>query len=140
MEKIKILLVEDEEILAIVVKETLEKRGFVIAIATNGVEGWNKFKYDKPDICLIDIIIPRKDGLSLVADIRKVDELVPIIFVTAKTQTADVLKGLEIGADDYIKKPFSMDELVLRIKGLIRRTARATKELFWHRDSYPIIQ
>lgn len=129
MEKIKILLVEDEEILAMVVKETLEKRGFEIAIATNGVDGWSKFNYDKPDICLIDIMMPRKDGLSLVADIRKVDELVPVIFLTARTQTADVLKGLEIGADDYIKKPFSMEELILRIKGLIRRTAKATKEV-----------
>ncbi|WP_312306273.1 response regulator transcription factor [Chryseobacterium sp.] len=123
MNKIKVLLVEDESMLAMVVKETLEMKGFEIEIADNGVEGWVKFKNKQPDICVVDIMMPRKDGFSLVEDIRKVDDLVPIIFLSAKSQTADVIKGLEIGADDYMKKPFSMEELILRIKKLIRRTS-----------------
>lgn len=121
MKDIKVLLVEDEAILAAVVKETLDARGFELTIASNGVEGWSFFNNNKPDICVIDVMMPRKDGFSLVEDIRKVDELIPIIFLTAKTQTADVIKGLEIGADDYMKKPFSMEELILRLKSLNRR-------------------
>ena len=121
MRKIKLLLIEDEEILAQVVKETLETRDFEVSIAINGVEGWAKFHADKPDICIIDIMMPRKDGLSLVEDIRKVDEDIPVIFLTAKGKIEDVIKGLETGADDYIKKPFSIEELILRTKRLIRK-------------------
>ncbi|CAI8798555.1 response regulator transcription factor [Chryseobacterium sp. IT-36CA2] len=123
MNKIKVLLVEDEAVLAMVIKETLEKIGFEIEVAGNGVEGWIQFKNIKPDICVVDVMMPRKDGFSLVEDIRKIDDLVPIIFLTAKSLTADVLKGLEIGGDDYMKKPFSMEELILRIKKLVRRSS-----------------
>jgi two-component system response regulator TrcR len=122
MENIKVLLVEDEDVLALLVKESLATRGFEVIVAANGVEGWSMFNQHKPDICIVDIMMPRKDGFSLVADIRLIDDLVPVIFLTAKTQTADVLRGLEIGADDYIKKPFSMEELILRVKGLFRRS------------------
>ncbi|NCD72433.1 response regulator transcription factor [Mucilaginibacter agri] len=120
-ENIQVLLVEDESVLAAIVKESLEKRGFHISIANNGVEGWGMFKAMKPDVCVIDVMMPRKDGFSLVADIRLVDDEVPLIFLTARTQTEDVLKGLELGADDYLKKPFSMEELILRLKALVRR-------------------
>lgn len=122
MKAIKVLLVEDEAVLASVVKETLDARGFELTIAANGVEGWCFFNNNKPDICVIDVMMPRKDGFSLAEDIRKVDQLTPIIFLTAKTQTADVIRGLEIGADDYMKKPFSMEELILRLKNLNRRS------------------
>ncbi len=108
-------------VLAQIIKETLETKDFEINIAKNGVEGWTKYSSDTPDICIIDIMMPRKDGLSLVTDIRKIDPDIPIIFLTAKAQTADVLKGLEAGADDYIKKPFSMEELILRTKRLVRK-------------------
>lgn len=121
MNKIKVLLVEDETVLATVVKETLDARGFELTIAANGVEGWSSFNKSKPDVCVIDVMMPRKDGFSLVEDIRKVDQLVPIIFLTAKTQIADVIRGFETGADDYMKKPFSMEELILRLKSLNRR-------------------
>jgi two-component system, OmpR family, response regulator TrcR len=121
MNNIKVLLVEDEAVLASVVKETLDARGFELTIASNGVEGWSLFNTNKPDVCVIDVMMPRKDGFSLVEDIRKVDTMVPIIFLTAKTQTADVIKGFETGADDYMKKPFSMEELILRLKSLNRR-------------------
>jgi len=121
MEKIDVLLVEDEPVLAGIVKESLEKRGFVLHVARNGVEGWTMFKTVKPDVCVIDIMMPRKDGFTLVSEIRVIDDQVPIIFLSARTQTEDVLKGLEIGADDYMKKPFSMEELILRLKVLVRR-------------------
>ncbi|MDR7371092.1 response regulator transcription factor [Flavobacterium aquidurense] len=120
-EIINVLLVEDEEVLSTIIKETLELRGFSFSIAKNGVEGWEQFQRKKPDICIVDIMMPRKDGYSLVEDIRIVDHLTPIIFLTAKNEIADVLKGLKIGADDYMKKPFSLEELILRIQKLVRR-------------------
>lgn len=120
-EKIHVLLVEDEEVLSTIIKETLELRGFSFTIAKNGVEGWEKFQNKKPDVCVVDIMMPRKDGYSLVEDIRIIDQLTPIIFLTAKNEITDVLKGLKIGADDYMKKPFSMEELILRIQKLVRR-------------------
>lgn len=121
MDNIKVLLVENEEVLAMIIAETLNKRGFEIKIAKNGIEGWSMFNQLKPDICIIDIMMPRKDGISLLRDIRKVDEFTPAIFLTAKSQTEEVLKGFEAGADDYMKKPFSMEELILRLKGMMRR-------------------
>jgi two-component system, OmpR family, response regulator TrcR len=121
MDKFKILLIEDEPVLAMLIKETLETQGFEISVGVNGMEGWSLFKNKKPDLCIVDVFMPKKDGFSLVEDIRGVDQLTPIIFLTARTQTEDVLKGLEIGADDYMKKPFSMEELILRIRNLLRR-------------------
>ena len=126
MKKIKVLLVEDESVLAMVIKETLELRGFDIRVASNGVEGWSYFNYSKPDVCVIDIMMPRKDGFSLVADIRKIDVLTPVIFLTAKTMQPDVLHGFEIGGDDYMKKPFSMEELILRLKAIVKRQIAMT--------------
>ena len=107
--------------MASLVKETLDTRGFRITVAENGVEGWSFFNNIKPDVCVVDVMLPRKDGFSLVADIRRVDPLVPIIFLTAKTQTADVIRGFEVGGDDYMKKPFSVEELIVRLNSLYRR-------------------
>ncbi|MXN89853.1 response regulator [Flavobacterium sp. Sd200] len=125
---IHILLVEDEEILTTIIKETLEQRGFRFTIARNGVEGWEMFRNEKPDICVVDVMMPRKDGYSLVEDIRRVDEWTPVIFLTAKNQIPDVLKGLTVGGDDYMKKPFSMEELILRIHKLVRRSRTNLEE------------
>lgn len=121
MKKIKVLLVEDEPVIAQVVRDTLELRGFEAIIASNGVEGWSMFMSERPDICLLDIMLPRKDGYTLLKDIRLVDELVPVIFLTARDHTEDVLKGFELGADDYIRKPFSIEELIVRLKAVSRR-------------------
>ncbi len=121
MNKISVLLVEDEPVLAAIIKESLETRDFIVHIAGNGNHGWTLFQKLKPDICIIDVMLPKKDGFSLVADIRTVDEKVPVIFLTARKQPEDVIHGLEIGADDYMKKPFSMEELVLRLKAMVRR-------------------
>lgn len=121
MNKISVLLVEDEPVLAAIIKESLETRDFTVHIAGNGNNGWSTFKKVRPDICIVDVMLPGKDGFSLVADIRTVDEKVPIIFLTARKQPEDVIHGLEIGADDYMKKPFSMEELVLRLMVMVRR-------------------
>lgn len=134
MNNIKLLLVEDELTLAGVVKETLELNGFQIMHAANGQLGWEAYLSFRPHACVIDIMMPKKDGISLVKDIRNVDEHTPIIFLTAKSENSDVIRGLQTGADDYIKKPFSMEELILRIKKLIKRShgepAPATKGIY----------
>ncbi|RZM27986.1 MAG: response regulator transcription factor [Pedobacter sp.] len=122
MIKTSILLVEDEPVLASIIKESLESRGFAVTIAGNGTEGWSLFNAIRPDLCVLDVMLPKKDGYSLVRDIRTTNTRVPILFLTARTQTEDVLKGLELGADDYMKKPFSMEELILRLKALLRRS------------------
>lgn len=120
MSKINVLLVEDEAVLAMVIKETLDKHGFDITVARNGLEGWSLFNQNRPEVCIVDVMMPRKDGLTLVRDIRMVDNDIPVIFLTARTQTEDVIRGLEAGADDYMKKPFSMEELILRLRRFTR--------------------
>ncbi|WP_293309459.1 response regulator transcription factor [Pedobacter sp. UBA5917] len=121
-DQIKLLLVEDEPVLAAIIKETLEMKGFEVAHAINGVDGATEFQRFKPDLCVIDIMMPQKDGLSLITEIRIANNHTPLIILTAKSETQDVLKGFNAGADDYIKKPFSMEELLMRIQVLIKRT------------------
>lgn len=121
-EPIRLLLIEDEAVLAGVVKETLEMKGFEVLYAADGIAGWQLYREHKPDVCVIDIMMPKKDGLTLVQDIRATDTHTPLIFLTAKSEVRDVLKGFHAGADDYIRKPFSMEELILRIHALLKRT------------------
>ncbi len=121
MDKIKLLLVEDETTLGQIVKESLEVRDFEVIYCENGVTGWNAYKTARPDVCVLDIMMPERDGFALARDIRAEDPHIPLIFLTARSQTADVVKGFEIGANDYVKKPFSMEELIVRIKALLRR-------------------
>ena len=128
MSRIKLLLVEDEQVLANVIKETLELNGFEVACAGNGKEGWDMFRSFSPEVCVVDVMMPKKDGITLVEEIRMTDDEIPIVFLTAKTTTADVIKGLSVGADDYIKKPFSIEELLLRIQGLLRRSKAKAKK------------
>ena len=116
-----ILLVEDEWQLAQIVKDSLETRGFKMICAADGVEGLRLFRQHKPDAIVMDVMMPNLDGFSLTSEIRKTDKQVPIIFLTAKSQTADVVKGFESGGNDYLKKPFSMDELIVRIRSLLAR-------------------
>ena len=117
--KIRILYVEDEPFLGRIVKESLESRGFEVTMLTNGKQTSETFVDISPDICVLDIMLPFKDGYSVAKEIRQVDPLVPIIFVTAKTQTDDLLKGFDAGGNDYIRKPFSMEELIVRINNLL---------------------
>ena len=128
MNKRKILFVEDEQSLGLIVKESLETRGFQVHYCQDGKIGLKAFKEFKPDICLLDIMMPIKDGFTLAQEIRKIDQETPIIFLTARSQTSDVVKGFEIGGNDYLKKPFSMEELIIRVKARLNEEAGANSE------------
>ena len=117
---IKILYVEDELFLGKIVKETLEGRGFDVAMETDGAKVMSFFNKEQPDICVLDVMLPNRNGFELAEDIRKLNSDVPVIFLTAKTQTEDVVKGFKTGGNDYIRKPFSMEELIVRIENLLR--------------------
>jgi DNA-binding response OmpR family regulator len=127
MSKIKILYVEDEPFLGRIVKESLESRDFEVSMVTDGKLAQGVFEKNKPDICVLDVMLPSKDGYSIAKDIRQVNPSTPIIFVTAKNQTEDVLKGFESGGNDYLRKPFSMEELIVRVTNLLQLTQRAAK-------------
>jgi DNA-binding response OmpR family regulator len=120
MSATKVLYVEDELFLGKIVRESLESRGFEVIMEGDGAKVFDLFKKSKPDICVLDIMLPNKDGFEIADEIRSVDEDVPIIFLTAKTQTEDVVKGFSIGGNDYVRKPFSMEELIVRIQNLLR--------------------
>jgi DNA-binding response OmpR family regulator len=123
MSKIKVLLVEDETSLGMIVKESLESRNFIVFHAENGKEAFEIFKKEKPAILVLDVMMPIKDGFTLAKEIRLENKTIPIIFLTAKSQTSDVLEGFKHGGNDYLKKPFSMEELIVRMKGLLNRVA-----------------
>jgi DNA-binding response OmpR family regulator len=120
MSKTKVFYVEDEVFLARIVKESLESRGFDVVMESDGGKAINTFKQAKPDICVLDVMLPNKDGFAVADEIRELDESVPIIFLTAKTQTEDVVKGFTLGGNDYVRKPFSMEELIARLQNLLR--------------------
>lgn len=122
MPKSKLLYVEDEPFLARIVKESLESRNYAVSLADNGSHAVSLFQKIQPDICVLDIMLPGRDGYSIAKDIRQLQADVPIIFVTAKTQTHDLIKGFESGGNDYIKKPFSVEELIVRIENLLQLT------------------
>src|SRR5690349_14389565 len=120
--KTKVLYVEDEPFLGRIVKESLESRDFEVTMLTDGRSVKSTFEKVKPDICVFDVMLPLKDGYSISKEIRQINPTTPIIFVTAKTQTEDLLKGFESGGNDYIRKPFSMEELIIRIQNLLQLT------------------
>lgn len=120
--KIKVLLAEDEPALAQIIKESLETRKFEVLPCKNGQEAFDTFLTQNPDILVLDVMMPVKDGFSVARDIRKTDKTVPILFLTAKSQTQDVIEGFTIGGNDYLKKPFSMEELIVRLHSLLGRT------------------
>ena len=121
MNKIKILLAEDEASLGMIVKESLETRNFIVFHAQNGKEAFEIYQKEKVDILVLDVMMPIKDGFTLAKEIRTENKAIPIIFLTAKSQTTDVLEGFNLGGNDYLKKPFSMEELIVRIKSLLNR-------------------
>ncbi|HEX8516373.1 MAG TPA: response regulator transcription factor [Bacteroidia bacterium] len=121
-EKLKILLVEDDSNLGTLLREYLEAKGFHTTLAVNGKEGFDVFSRDKFNICILDVMMPVKDGYTLAKEIRAIDANVPIVFLTAKSMKEDTIEGFNAGADDYITKPFSMEELLARIKAILRRT------------------
>ncbi|MCL4165629.1 UNVERIFIED_CONTAM: hypothetical protein GTU68_034576 [Idotea baltica] len=121
-ETIKILFAEDEPILAKIVGEGLESHGFKVQHASDGQLAMSAFKKNRPDICVFDIMMPELDGLSLARMVRELDQNIPILFLTAKNTSADVVEGFDSGGNDYLRKPFSMQELVARIENLLRLT------------------
>lgn len=118
---IKILMVEDDDSLGSILREYLMLKGYQVTHAKDGLEALEYFGKDKFDICLLDVMMPKLDGFNVARKIRENDNYTPIIFVTAKSMQADKLEGLKIGADDYVTKPFSMEELQLRIEAILRR-------------------
>ena len=129
MDKIKILLVEDEVFLAQIVKESFETRSFEVNHFSNGEKGLEGFKDTDPDICVLDVMMPIMDGFSLAKEIKKINPNQPIIFLTAKSMTEDVVEGFAIGADDYVRKPFSMEELIMRVKAVLGRNISREPEV-----------
>ena len=117
----KILFVEDEEDLTLIVADTLRGQGYEVVIAVDGEDGLEKFKTEAADIVVADIMMPKMDGVTMAKDIRKLSPTVPLLFLTAKSTIDDVEQGFEIGANDYLKKPFELRELIVRIKALLRR-------------------
>lgn len=121
MEKIKLLLVEDETTLAMIIKDTLEGDEFEITLAADGEEGLQKYKAIRPDVIVSDIMMPRMDGFTMIKQIRKTDPHIPVLFLSARSAATDVVEGFETGGNDYLKKPFGMAELIVRIKALLHK-------------------
>lgn len=128
MEKINVLLVEDEETLVLIIKDTLEGQNFTIHTAANGEEGLRMFFDLRPDVLVADVMMPRMDGFEMVRRIRQTDKRTPVLFLTARSTINDVVEGFELGANDYLKKPFSIQELIIRIKALVGRAFTFTDE------------
>ena len=121
MAKNKLLLAEDEVALGQIIKESLETRNFEVIYCKNGVEAFKAYQSTQPDLIILDVMMPLLDGFSVAKKIRSLDVRTPIIFLTAKSQVQDVVDGFEHGGNDYLKKPFSMEELLVRIKALLDR-------------------
>jgi DNA-binding response OmpR family regulator len=125
----KILLVEDDQNFGDVLRSYLEMHDYSVTLATDGVLGIEAFKKSPYDLCIFDVMMPRKDGFTLAKEVRERNQEVPIIFLTAKTMKEDVLNGFKMGADDYIPKPFNSEELLLRINAILKRkTTQITVE------------
>jgi DNA-binding response OmpR family regulator len=120
MKKTKVLYVEDELFLAKIVSETLQGRGYDVILESDGGKAVAQFTKEKPDVCVLDIMLPNKDGFAIADEIRDKDGHVPIIFLSAKSQTSDVVNGFKTGANDYIRKPFSIEELIARIENVLK--------------------
>ncbi len=117
----RILLAEDEADLSLIVADTLRGQGYDVVTAANGVDGLNKFRSENVDIVVADVMMPKMDGFTMAREIRKISPSVPLLFLTAKSTIDDVEQGFEIGASDYLKKPFELRELIVRIKAILRR-------------------
>jgi two-component system OmpR family response regulator len=128
MKTTKILLAEDDVNLGNLLCDYLKAKGYETVLASNGDEAFNLFAKGGFNLCLFDVMMPIKDGFTLAKEIRKINETIPIIFLTAKSMKEDTLQGFQSGADDYISKPFSMEELLARINAVLRRTMPQQKE------------
>lgn len=124
----KILLVEDDQSFGLVLKDYLMMNNYDVTLATDGEEGLRAFTEEEFDLCLFDVMMPKKDGFSLAEDVKKIDRNTPIIFLTAKNMREDILKGYQVGADDYITKPFDTELLLYKIKAILQRSATVEAE------------
>ena len=120
-EKLNILLCEDDENLGMLLREYLQAKGYNAELCPDGEAGYKAFIKNKYDICVFDVMMPKKDGFTLAKEVRAINSDVPIMFLTAKNLKDDIFEGFKIGADDYITKPFSMEELTLRMEAILRR-------------------
>ncbi|GAA4843739.1 response regulator transcription factor [Algivirga pacifica] len=136
--KKKLLIVEDDPYLGFLVKELFESKGYEVVLKENGVDGTQAFFIAQPDLCILDVMLPDKDGFTLAKEIRAVNQQIPIIFLTAKTMTEDVVKGFKIGGNDYVKKPFSMEELLVRVDALLARNKGQSLPLGGQDKSYTL--
>ncbi len=127
----RILLVEDDVDLGNLLSQYLDLQGFKTVLARDGEEGYNKFSEEDFDVCVLDIMMPGMDGFLLAKKIKNRNPNVPFLFLTAKSQKEDKIKGLKLGADDYICKPFEVDELILRIKNILKRTGKIKPEIYF---------
>ncbi|MDE6536799.1 MAG: response regulator transcription factor [Muribaculaceae bacterium] len=128
MKKDKILLVEDDSTLSLIVEDALIREGFDVVCASNGEKGLELFRETNPEIIVADVMMPKMDGFEMVRLIRQVAPAVPVLFLTARTALDDVVKGFEIGANDYIRKPFQILELLVRIRALLKRSSQGAAE------------
>lgn len=126
--KAKILLVEDDSSLGYVIKDNLEDNGYEVIFSPDGESGWQQFMRNNVDICLLDVMLPRKDGMTLATQIRKKNDKIPILFLTAKSMDDDRIAGFKAGGDDYITKPFNMEELLLRIEVFLKHTRKNAEQ------------
>ena len=123
MNKIKVLLVEDEPTLAMIIKDTLDGEEFEIILASDGEEGLRRYKEMTPDIIVSDVMMPKIDGFTMIKRIRQIDSFIPVLFLSARSAANDVVEGFEAGGNDYLKKPFGMAELIIRIKALLHKVS-----------------
>ncbi|MCC7050964.1 MAG: response regulator transcription factor [Bacteroidia bacterium] len=121
-EKIKILLAEDDTNLGMILKDSFDSKGYLVTLCKNGDDALITFKNHSFNLCLLDVMMPIKDGFTVAKEIRTVNASIPIIFLTAKSMKEDVIEGFKSGADDYISKPFSFEELLLRVQAVLKRT------------------
>ena len=132
-EDVSILLCEDDENLGMLLREYLEAKGYTAELCADGEEGYKTFMEKSFDLCILDVMMPKMDGFTLASKIREINSEIPFMFLTAKTLKEDILEGFKIGADDYITKPFSMEEVVFRIEAILRRVrGKKNKETTVH--------
>jgi DNA-binding response OmpR family regulator len=127
-DKKKILLLEDDNNLGFILKEHLEMKGYEVKLCRDGIEGSDEYNRDKYSLCLVDIMMPKKNGFTFVREVRLKDNMIPVIFLTAKSLKEDRIEGFKAGCDDYVTKPFSIEELLLRINAVLRRSESAEND------------
>ena len=137
-EPTSVLLAEDDPNLGQILSEYLSLKGFAVSLYMDGIEAWEGYMSHRPDLCILDVMMPKQDGFTLAQHIRKIDTQVPIIFLTAKNMQEDRIRGFTLGGDDYLTKPFSMQELLLRVEAIMRRIQGSIRRPATLSDCFPL--